>query len=80
MARGLENWLVQLGQRVISSTDSEQEKLNKTLAIFASGLMGFGAMLWLASTLGSSALWIGAVTLVLTRAVALHRAEGWARG
>jgi len=48
MARGLENWLVQLGQRVISSTDSEQEKLNKTLAIFASGLMGFGAMLWLA--------------------------------
>jgi class 3 adenylate cyclase len=48
MARGVENWLVQLGQRVISSADSEQEKLNKTLAIFASGLMGFGAMLWLA--------------------------------
>jgi class 3 adenylate cyclase len=48
MARDAGNWLVQLGQRVISSTDSEQEKLNKTLAIFASGLMGFGAMLWLA--------------------------------
>jgi class 3 adenylate cyclase len=48
MARDAGNWLVNLGQRVISSTDSEQEKLNKTLAIFASGLMGFGAMLWLA--------------------------------
>ena len=48
MARDAGSWLVQLGQRVISSTDSEQEKLNKTLAIFASGLMGFGAMLWLA--------------------------------
>jgi class 3 adenylate cyclase len=48
MARDAGNWLVLLGQRVISSTDSEQEKLNKTLAIFASGLMGFGAMLWLA--------------------------------
>jgi class 3 adenylate cyclase len=41
-------WMVNLGRRVISSEDSEQEKLNKTLAIFASGLMGFGAMLWLA--------------------------------
>ena len=43
MARDAGNWLVNLGQRVISSTDSEQEKLNKTLAIFASGLMGFVA-------------------------------------
>ena len=41
-------WMVNLGRRVISSEDSEQDKLNKTLAIFASGLMGFGAMLWLA--------------------------------
>jgi class 3 adenylate cyclase len=41
-------WLGDLGRRVISSEDSEQDKLNKTLAIFASGLMGFGAMLWLA--------------------------------
>jgi class 3 adenylate cyclase len=48
MARDPGGWLINLGQRVISSTDSEQEKLNKTLAIFASGLMGFGAMLWLA--------------------------------
>ncbi|MGH8633944.1 MAG: adenylate/guanylate cyclase domain-containing protein [Burkholderiales bacterium] len=48
MARDTENWLVSLGRRVISSEDSEQDKLNKTLAIFASGLMGFGAMLWLA--------------------------------
>jgi adenylate cyclase len=48
MARDAGNWLANLGQRVISSADSEQEKLNKTLAIFASGLMGFGAMLWLA--------------------------------
>jgi class 3 adenylate cyclase len=48
MAREPGNWLTNLGQRVISSADSEQVKLNKTLAIFASGLMGFGAMLWLA--------------------------------
>jgi len=48
MARDAGNWLVNLGRRVISSGDTEQEKLNKTLAIFASGLMGFGAMLWLA--------------------------------
>ena len=48
MARDPGSWLINLGQRVISSSDSEQEKLNKTLAIFASGLMGFGAMLWLA--------------------------------
>jgi class 3 adenylate cyclase len=48
MARNAGGWLTNLGQRVISSEDSEQQKLNKTLAIFASGLMGFGAMLWLA--------------------------------
>jgi class 3 adenylate cyclase len=48
MARSAGGWLTNLGQRVISSEDSEQQKLNKTLAIFASGLMGFGAMLWLA--------------------------------
>jgi adenylate cyclase len=46
--RKLRAWLNSLGHRVISEQDSEQEKLNKTLAIFASGLMGFGAMLWLA--------------------------------
>ncbi|HSE00075.1 MAG TPA: adenylate/guanylate cyclase domain-containing protein [Burkholderiales bacterium] len=48
MARNTGGWLANLGQRVISSEDTEQQKLNKTLAIFASGLMGFGAMLWLA--------------------------------
>ncbi|OGA23026.1 MAG: adenylyl cyclase [Betaproteobacteria bacterium RIFCSPLOWO2_02_FULL_67_26] len=48
MARDLGTWLQQLGQRVITSEDSEQERLNKTLAIFACGLMGFAAMLWLA--------------------------------
>ena len=48
MARDAGNWLSRLSQRVISDQDSEQERLNKTLAIFASGLMGFGVMLWLA--------------------------------
>ena len=48
MARDLGTWLQELGRRVITDQDSEQEKLNKTLAIFASGLMGFGAVLWLA--------------------------------
>jgi len=47
MALDIRSWLHRLGQRAISDEDSEQEKLNKTLAIFASGLMGFGAMLWL---------------------------------
>ncbi len=48
MARNLRTWLNELGQRVINEQDSEQLKLNKTLAIFACGLMGFGSMLWLA--------------------------------
>jgi len=48
MARDPGSWMANLGRRVISSEDSEQDRLNKTLAIFASGLMGFGAMLWLA--------------------------------
>ena len=48
MARDIGAWLHDLGQRVITSQDTEQEKLSKTLAIFACGLMGFGAMLWLA--------------------------------
>jgi adenylate cyclase len=48
MARDTTNWLENLGQRVITEQDSEQDKLHKTLAIFACGLMGFGAMLWLA--------------------------------
>ena len=48
MPRDLGNWLRDLGQRVITREDTERDRLNKTLAIFASGLMGFGAMLWLA--------------------------------
>jgi class 3 adenylate cyclase len=48
MARDLGTWLQDMGRRVITDQDSEQEKLNKTLAIFACGLMGFGAVLWLA--------------------------------
>ncbi len=47
MAVGLRASLRQLGERVFSEQDSEQDRLNKTLAIFAAGLMGFGAMLWL---------------------------------
>jgi adenylate cyclase len=37
-----------LGNRVIAPGDSEEQKLQKTLLIFACGLMGFAAMLWLA--------------------------------
>jgi len=48
MARDMRTWLQDMGQRVINEKDSEQDKLHKTLAIFACGLMGFGAMLWLA--------------------------------
>ena len=48
MARDLRAWLGSLSQRVISEHDSEQERLNKTLLIFASGLMAFAAMVWVA--------------------------------
>ena len=48
MAGDAGGWLRGLSQRVITDQDSEQERLHKTLAIFACGLMGFGAMLWLA--------------------------------
>ena len=48
MSRDLRTWLRDLGHRVINEQDSEQQRLNKTLAIFACGLMGFGAILWLA--------------------------------
>jgi adenylate cyclase len=48
MAGDIGVWLKSLGQRVITEQDSEQEKLHKTLAIFACGMMGFGAVLWLA--------------------------------
>ena len=47
MARDAGNWLGALRQRVITDQDSERERLNKTLAIFACGLMSSGVMLWL---------------------------------
>lgn len=48
MLKRLRAWLNGLSERVINEQDSEQEKLNKTLLIFACGLMGFGSVLWLA--------------------------------
>ena len=48
MLRNLRAWLNGLSDRVINEQDSEQDKLNKTLLIFACGLMGFGSILWLA--------------------------------
>lgn len=42
------SWLQRLRGRIIAEDDSEHEKLKKSLAIFACGLMGFGSMLWLA--------------------------------
>src|SRR5262245_49167744 len=48
MAQQKGNLLGNLRQRVITDQDSERDRLNKTLAIFACGLMSFGAMLWLA--------------------------------
>ncbi len=41
-------WLNEMSERVINEQDSEQDRLNKTLLIFACGLMGFGSILWLA--------------------------------
>ena len=48
MLAKLRAWLNGLSDRVITEQDSEQDKLNKTLLIFACGLMGFGSVLWLA--------------------------------
>ena len=48
MALDIRSWLGSLSQRVITEHDTEHEKLNKTLLIFACGLMGFAAMVWLA--------------------------------
>ena len=36
-----------LTEQIISETDTEDEKLNKTLLVFACGLMTFAAMIWL---------------------------------
>ncbi|HXF65517.1 MAG TPA: adenylate/guanylate cyclase domain-containing protein [Burkholderiales bacterium] len=48
MAGDQRGWLQNLAGRVFTEQDSDRDRLDKTLAIFACGLMGFGAMLWLA--------------------------------
>ena len=48
MLGNLRAWLNGLSDRIITEQDSEQEKLNKTLLIFACGLMGFGKYIPLA--------------------------------
>jgi class 3 adenylate cyclase len=40
--------LSRLTSRVITPSDTDEQRLQKTLLIFACGLMGFAAMLWLA--------------------------------
>lgn len=47
MIQRLRQQLADLGGRVISNTDSEQDRLQKSLLIFASAMMGLGSMLWL---------------------------------
>lgn len=39
--------LSRLNNRIITPADTDEQKLQKTLLIFACGLMGFAAMLWL---------------------------------
>jgi len=39
--------LNELGNRAVAEGDTEQDRLRRTLLIFASALMGFGSMLWL---------------------------------
>ena len=39
--------LKKINARIIGPDDSDEEKLHKTLLIFACGLMGSAAMLWL---------------------------------
>ncbi len=47
MSNPVSRLLRRLSDRVIASTDTDEQKLQKTLLIFACGLMGFAAMLWL---------------------------------
>jgi len=47
MAAPTNRMLGRLSNRVFSPTDSAEQRLHKTLLIFACGLMGFAAMLWL---------------------------------
>jgi len=48
MPKRLRAALSTISARVITANDTEEQKLQKTLLIFACGLMGFAAMLWLA--------------------------------
>src|SRR3954451_14460745 len=73
MANPVSRALANLSSRVVSPTDTQEQRLQKTLLIFACGLMGFAAMLWLAiynamgirysSTVPLSYLVVSAVTL-----------------
>ena len=45
--QALRERLNSLGNRAIAVTDSEEDRLRKTLLIFASAAMGLGSMLWL---------------------------------
>jgi len=47
MPNPLSATLSKLSRRVINESDTDEQKLRKTLLIFACGLMGFAAMLWL---------------------------------
>src|SRR5882757_923249 len=47
MANPVSRLLSNLSSRVITASDTDEQKLQKTLLIFACGLMGFAAMLWL---------------------------------
>lgn len=74
MPANLRAWLNGLSERILNEQDSDQDKLNKTLLIFACGLMGFGSVLWLAlywamgikfsSTVPLSYLAVSAISLV----------------
>ncbi len=48
MIQRLRQRLNDLGSRAIQEADNEQDRLRRTLLIFASAMMGFGSMLWLA--------------------------------
>ena len=42
--------LDRVSSRVITPRDTDEQRLHKTLLIFACGLMGFAAMLWMVIT------------------------------
>ena len=47
MSNPVSRLLSSISGRVITPSDTDEQKLQKTLLIFACGLMGFAAMLWL---------------------------------